>query len=182
MTELDNSAKTLPETLITILEPGEVPLSFEYHNRTHEVRPLATALWQWGYDPDSLAGDLWKCITESPQKIELLRKLLRPCNTHTVLPSSESGFVPRRARTWQDVRSKFLLSDDLKTSVISWTRDFYLDLLFTIMDPSQTPTSSERSTSTGNQVAFRRKLFDRDGVVSLIGRVLNNDHVHFRLA
>ncbi|KAK9238098.1 hypothetical protein V1525DRAFT_375627 [Lipomyces kononenkoae] len=39
------------------------------------------------------------------------------------------------------------------------------------MTPSRTPTPSERSTATRNQNAFRRKLFDRDGVVSLIGKV-----------
>ncbi|KAK9325416.1 hypothetical protein V1517DRAFT_336022 [Lipomyces orientalis] len=174
MTELDNSDKTLPETLITILEPCEVPLSFDYHNRTIDVRPIATALLRWGYDSDSIALDLWKRVTDSPQKIELLKKLLRPCNAHMVLPSSESGFVPRRARTWQEARSNFLQSDDLKASVIWWTRDFYLDLLLTIMAPSHTPTPSERSTPTRNQEAFRRKLFDRDGVVSLIGRVKNS--------
>ncbi|KAK9318963.1 hypothetical protein V1517DRAFT_311138 [Lipomyces orientalis] len=172
MTELDNSVKTLVETLITILEPCEVPLSFDYHNRTFDVRPPATALLRYSYDCDSLAGDLWNCITDSLQKTELLKKLLRPCNAHSVFPSSESGFIPRRAWTWPEVRSKILQSDDLKASVISWTRDFYLDLFLTIMAPSHTPTPSERSTSTRNQEAFRRKLFDRDGVVSLIGRVL----------
>ncbi|KAK9239826.1 hypothetical protein V1525DRAFT_338521 [Lipomyces kononenkoae] len=89
-----------------------------------------------------------------------------------VFPSPESGFVPRRARTWPEVRSKFLQSDDLKTSIISWTRDFYLDLLFNYEGPfSCAPTPSERSTATRNQDAFRRKLFDRDGVVSLLGKV-----------
>ncbi|KAK9367374.1 hypothetical protein V1509DRAFT_185326, partial [Lipomyces kononenkoae] len=80
MAKLDASEKTLLETLITILEPSEVPLSFDYHNRTVGVRPHATAFLQWGYDRDSLARDLWKRITDSPQKIELLKKLLRPCN------------------------------------------------------------------------------------------------------
>ncbi|KAK9235193.1 hypothetical protein V1525DRAFT_410671 [Lipomyces kononenkoae] len=173
MTELDNSEKTLCETLITILEPGEIPLTFVYHNRSIPVRPIATALLQWGYDRDSLAHDLWKRSTDSPRKIEMLRKLLRACNASMVLPSAESGFVPRRPRTWQEVRSKFLQSDDLKASVISWTKDFYLDLLLTIMGPSQTPAASDRSTATRNQTAFKRKLFDRDGVVSLIGGVLD---------
>ncbi|KAJ8098973.1 hypothetical protein POJ06DRAFT_258457 [Lipomyces tetrasporus] len=173
MTELDDSEKTLPETLVTILEPCEVSLAFDYHNRTIDVRPIATALLQWGYDRDSLAGDLWQRITDSRQKIEILKKLLRPCDARALLPSPESGFVPRRARTWQEVRSKFLQSDDLRASVISWTRDFYLDLLLTIMAPSRTPTPSDRSTSTRNQQVFRRKLFDRDGVVSLIGKVLD---------
>ncbi|KAK9234510.1 hypothetical protein V1525DRAFT_391370 [Lipomyces kononenkoae] len=173
MTELHNSEKTVPETLITILEPCAVSLAFDYQNRTIQVRPIATALLRWGYDRDSLAGDLWKRTTDSPQKIEVLRKLLRPCDAHMVLPSQESGFVPRRPRTWQDVRSKFLLSDELRASVIGWTRDFYLDLLFTIMLPSHTPIPSGRNTATRSQQTFRRKLFDRDGVVSLIGRVLD---------
>ncbi|KAK9319524.1 hypothetical protein V1517DRAFT_266147 [Lipomyces orientalis] len=173
MTELDNSEKALSQTLITILEPEEVPLTFAYHNRTIDVRPIATALLRLGYDPDSLARDLWKRITDSLQKIEILRKLLRTCNASMVLPSPDSGFVPRRPRTWQEVRSKFVQSDDLKASVISWTRDFYLDLLLTIMAPSRTPTPSDRSTATRNQQTFRRKLFDRDGVVSIIGRVLD---------
>ncbi|KAK9318739.1 hypothetical protein V1517DRAFT_282988 [Lipomyces orientalis] len=173
MTELDNSEKTLAETLITILEPCEVSLAFDYHNRSIDVRAIGTALLRWGYDRDSLARDLWKRTTDSPQKIELLRKLLRPCDARKVLPSPESGFVPRRPRTWQDVRLKFLLSDDLRASVIGWTRDFYLDLLLTIMAPSHTPTPSERNTATRNQQTFRSKLFDRDGVVSLIGRVLD---------
>ncbi|KAK9244601.1 hypothetical protein V1506DRAFT_540971 [Lipomyces tetrasporus] len=173
MTALDDSEKTLPETLITILEPCEVPLAFDYHNRTIDVRPITTAPLQWGYDRDSLAGDLWKCTTDSLRKIEILKKLLRHCDARMSLPSPESGVVPRRARTWQEVRSKFLQSDDLRASVIRWTRDFYLDLLLTIMDPPHTPTPSDRNTSTRNQEAFRRKLFDRDGVVSLIGKVLN---------
>ncbi|KAK9235504.1 hypothetical protein V1525DRAFT_409753 [Lipomyces kononenkoae] len=156
MTELDNSKKTLCETLITILEPGEIPLTFDYHNRTIHVRPIATALLQWGYARDSLAHDLWKRSTDSQQKIEMLRKLLRTCNASMVLPSAESGF-----------------SDDLKASVNSWTKDFYLDLLLTIMGPSQTPAASDRSTATRSQTAFKRKLFDRDGVVSLIGGVLD---------
>ncbi|KAK9319381.1 hypothetical protein V1517DRAFT_297450 [Lipomyces orientalis] len=171
MTELDYSEKTLTDTLITILEPCEVPLAFDYHNRTVDVRPIAAALLRWGYDRDSLADDLWKRATDSLKKIEILRKLLRPCDVRMVLPSPESGFVPRRPRTWQEVRSKFLQSDDLKASVISWTRDFYLDLLLTMMAPSHTPTPSDRSTATRNQTTFRRKLFDRDGVVSLIGKV-----------
>ncbi|KAK9365671.1 hypothetical protein V1509DRAFT_632443 [Lipomyces kononenkoae] len=155
MAERDASEKTLPETLITILEPCEVPLSFDYHNDTIDVRPHATALLQWGYDRDSLARDLWKRITDSPQKIELLR----PCSAHMVLPSSESGFVPHRTtRTWQEVRAKFLLSDHLKASVINWTKDFFLDLLLSIMALSHTPTPSERSTSTRNQEAFMRKV------------------------
>ncbi|KAK9373325.1 uncharacterized protein V1513DRAFT_449714 [Lipomyces chichibuensis] len=173
MTELDNSEKTLPETLLTILEPSEVPLAFGYHNRIVDVRPIATALLQWGYDRDSLASDLWNRTTDSQKKIEILKKLLRPGDAHLVLPSPESGFVPRRARTWQEVRSKFLQSDDLRASVISWTREFYLDLLLTILAPSHTPTPSDRNTSTRNQEAFRRKLFDRDGNVSLIGKVLD---------
>ncbi|KAK9384254.1 hypothetical protein V1515DRAFT_589343 [Lipomyces mesembrius] len=175
MTELDYSEKTLPETLTTILEPCEVLLSFDYHNRTVDVRPIATALLRWGYDRESLAGDLWKRATDSPQKIEILRKLLRPGDARMVLPSPESGFVPRRPRTWQDVRSKFLQSDDLKASVISWTRDLYLDLFLTTMAPSHTPTPSDRSTATRNQATFRRKLFDRDGVVSIIGKVLDTN-------
>jgi hypothetical protein len=158
MTELHYSEKTLPETLITILDPCEVPLAFDYHNRTLDVRPIATALLRWGYDRDSLAGDLWKRATDSPKKIEILRKLLRPCDARMVLPSPESGFVPRRPRTWQEVRSKFLKSDDLRASVISWTRDFYLDLLLTMMPPSHTPTPSDRSTATRNQATFRRKV------------------------
>ncbi|KAK9324476.1 hypothetical protein V1517DRAFT_351309 [Lipomyces orientalis] len=156
MTELDYSEKTLPETLITILEPCEVPLAFDYHNRTIDVRPIATALLRWGYDRDSLASDLWKRCTDSPQAIEILRKLLRPCDARMVLPSPESGFVPRRPRTWQE------------SSVIGWTRDFYLDLLLTMMAPSHTPTPSDRSTATRNQATFSCKLFDRDGVVSII--------------
>ncbi|KAK9323787.1 hypothetical protein V1517DRAFT_257446 [Lipomyces orientalis] len=175
MTELDNSRKTLPETLITILEPYEVPLAFDYHNRTIDVRPIATALLLWGYDPDSLARDLWKRTTDSQQKIEKLRKLLKPYDSSMVLPSPESGFVPRRPRTWQDVQSKFLQTDDLRASVIGWTRDFYLDLLLTIMAPSHTPTPSDRNTTTRNQATFRRKLFDRDGAVSLVGKVLDDE-------
>ncbi|KAK9350116.1 hypothetical protein V1523DRAFT_386363 [Lipomyces doorenjongii] len=175
MTELDYSEKTLPETLTTILEPCEVLLSFDYHNRTVDVRPIATALLRWGYDRESLAGDLWKRATDSPQKIEILRKLLRPGDARMVLPSPESGFIPRRPRTWQDVRSKFLQSDDLKASVISWARDFFLDLFLTIMEPSHTPTPSDRSTATRSQATFRRKLFDRDGVVSIIGKVLDTN-------
>ncbi|KAK9234412.1 hypothetical protein V1525DRAFT_59711 [Lipomyces kononenkoae] len=158
MTDMDNPEKTLYETLITILEPDEVPLTFDSHNRTIHVRPIATALLQWGYDRDSLANDLWKRITDSPQKIEMLRKLLRACNASMVLPSAESGFAPRRPRTWQEVRSKFLESDDLRWSVISWTRDFYLDLLLTIVGRSQTPAASDRSTATRNQKAFRSKV------------------------
>ncbi|KAK9242684.1 hypothetical protein V1506DRAFT_555917 [Lipomyces tetrasporus] len=41
------------------------------------------------------------------------------------------------------------------------------------MARSYTPTPSDRSTSTRNQETFRCKLFDRDGVVSLIGKVLD---------
>ncbi|KAK9239100.1 hypothetical protein V1525DRAFT_399153, partial [Lipomyces kononenkoae] len=115
--ELDNSEKTLSETIITILAPCELSLAFDYHNRTIGVRPIATALLQWGYNRDSLARDLWKRITDSQQKIDTLRKLLRPYDASMVLPSPESGFVPRRAWTWQDLRSKFLQSDDLRSSV-----------------------------------------------------------------
>ncbi|KAK9241286.1 hypothetical protein V1525DRAFT_335164 [Lipomyces kononenkoae] len=43
------------------------------------------------------------------------------------------------------------------------------------MGPSHTPTPSDRSTSTRNQKTFRGKLVDRDGVVSLIGKVLDLD-------
>ncbi|KAK9389510.1 hypothetical protein V1515DRAFT_268196 [Lipomyces mesembrius] len=175
MTELDFSEKTLTETLITILEPCEVLLAFDYHNRTVDVRPIAAALLRWGYDRDSLADDLWKRATDSLKKIEILRKLLIPCDARMVLPSPESGFVPRRPRTWQEVRSKFLQSDDLRASVISWTRDFYLDLLLTMMAPSHTPTPSDRSTAT----RLLSGLFDRDGVVSLIGKQLSKERILF---
>ncbi|KAJ8100155.1 hypothetical protein POJ06DRAFT_296039 [Lipomyces tetrasporus] len=156
MTELDYTEKTLTETLITILEPCEVLLAFDYHNRTFDVRPIAAALLRWGYDRDSLADDLWKRATDSLKKIEILRKLLSPCDAHMVLPSPESGFVPRRPRTWQE-------SDDL--------RAFLFGSIVTMMAPSRTPTPSDRSTATRNQTTFRRKLLDRDGVVSLIGKV-----------
>ncbi|KAK9260759.1 hypothetical protein V1519DRAFT_461594 [Lipomyces tetrasporus] len=151
MTELDYTEKTLTETLITILEPCEVLLAFDYHNRTFDVRPIAAALLRWGYDRDSLADDLWKRATDSLKKIEILRKLLSPCDAHMVLPSPESGFVPRRPRTWQE---RFLFGS-----------------IVTMMAPSRTPTPSDRSTATRNQTTFRRKLLDRDGVVSLIGKV-----------
>ncbi|KAJ8096537.1 hypothetical protein POJ06DRAFT_304414 [Lipomyces tetrasporus] len=155
MTELDYSEKSIPESLITILEPCEVPLAFDYHNRTIDVRPIATALLRWGYDRDSIAGDLWKRCTDSPQKIEILRKLLRPCDARMILPSLESGFVPRRPRTWQE---RFLFR-----SIVNYD------------GPSHTPTPSDRSTVTRNQATFRRKLFDRDGVGSIIGQVLDAD-------
>ncbi|KAK9239823.1 hypothetical protein V1525DRAFT_430431 [Lipomyces kononenkoae] len=171
MTELDDSRKTLPETLITVLEPCEVSLLFDYHNRTHDVRPIATAFLQWGYDRDSLGRDLWKRITDSTQKIELLRKLIRPDDARMVFPSPESGFVPRRARTWPEVRSKFLQSDDLKTSIISWTRDFYLDLLFNYEGPFSCADTIREKHGHKKSRCIQAQVFDRDGVVSLIGKV-----------
>ncbi|KAK9238779.1 hypothetical protein V1525DRAFT_400016 [Lipomyces kononenkoae] len=41
------------------------------------------------------------------------------------------------------------------------------------MEPAHTPTPSDRNTATRNQEFFSRKLFDRDGVISIIGKVLD---------
>ncbi|KAK9243413.1 hypothetical protein V1506DRAFT_493855 [Lipomyces tetrasporus] len=155
----DSNRKSLVNALITILRLSPFPLTFEYANkRETDARPIALALFEWGYSPQSLSDDLWNYLTDTSEKIACLLQLLSPVGASFTSIKAVIGVIPTGSFTWQDVSDGFHRVDFLKTTVADWTRDMYVELLISMKAKGKTPTPSDGRTASRNQADFKKKV------------------------
>ncbi|KAJ8098925.1 hypothetical protein POJ06DRAFT_213263 [Lipomyces tetrasporus] len=168
----DPSRKTLTEALITIFRLSRFPFAFEYQSRVFNAVPIALALLERGYSPQSLSDDLWKCLAETSEKRRCLLQLVSPVGASFRRLSALIAVSPKDSRSWQDTSDMFHGQILLKTTVVNWTRGMCVDLLLSMRAKGKTPTPSGRSTATRKQRDFKQKLLARDGSFSVVGGVM----------
>ncbi|KAK9481666.1 hypothetical protein V1527DRAFT_478953 [Lipomyces starkeyi] len=185
--QIDSEQKTLVETIKTILRLSDCLVTdqnqiLRYGNYHTKVILLALALLDYGYNPESLARNLWMHLLNDVDNIEEVSQFLAPVggSFQTVSRSftrvsNLQGASPIRPLTWQDAANRFQQSINLMKTLLQWTLTFFRDLLIPMMAKGGTPTPSSVGTASRNQRDLKKKLLERDGWYSRVGYVMDFD-------